>query len=241
MKHQVYLLSFITCILLVNAFKYFPNRKFPLLPMNYYTSERLSSTLLAHISKDFGAKMPMSQIISVFERECKDFNFYQNLREAVEKFDKGRKYFQKVERAEIKMKIEKHTGKIRTEKNKLNNTLLKQTFEKILFDMLQCHFISEKMEIAIKIILRRLQISKLGSLRKISNVLQKIAEALNNNKVNRVNKLELKLIDENQIDKLNMQMVEKISKYLGKFLKNEVDMIKRETENFLISRSHKIE
>jgi hypothetical protein len=241
MKHQVLLLLFISCILLVNSFKYYSSKKFPLLPLNYYANDRISTSLLAHISKEFGANMPIGDIVSTFERECKDFNFYESLRLGVEKYEKARKYFQKVERAEIKMKIEQHTGKIKTEKNKLNHTLIKQTFQKILYDLLQCKYISEKMEIAIKILLRRIQISKYGSLGKIIRMLQNIASALNDNKVGKVNKLELKLIDENQIDRLNMRMVDKISKYIGRFLRDEVDLIKKETENYLISKDHKIE
>jgi hypothetical protein len=241
MKHTDLLLLFVSSILLMNSFKYCSCKKFPLLPLSFYASDRISTTLLAQISKEFGAKMPLGDIVSTYERDCKDFDFYDSLRIGVEKYEKARKYFKKVEREEIKMKIEQHTGKIKTEKNKLNHTLIKQTFEKILYDLLQCRYISEKMEIAIKILLRRIQISKYSSLGKIVRILENISSALNDNKVGKVNKLELKLIEENQIDKLNMRMIDKISRYIGRFLRDEVDLIKKETENYLIRKDHKIE
>jgi hypothetical protein len=220
------------------------------LPFNFYIEEKLSTSLLAHISKDFGAKMNLNQIAQVFEIGCNynssnstSINYYETMKNAIDKYNIGKKYFHKAEISELKTK---HLSRYRhsdrkNDKNspqedekRLRSILTHQIFENIMNSILSCKSISDRMELAIKIILNKFKDSSMLIDDKISNFLNEISDILFDNGVNYLDKLEMKLVKENKIENSNMWMIKKLGKVIGNFLKKEIKKIKSETESLLL-------
>ena len=133
MKHQVYLFYFICLVLFAYTQQ---NEKINISSLPDKKTDKLSTTLLAHISKVFGAKMKLDRITHELEKKCNGLYIYNGLKIALEKYDKGLKYFHKVEKTEERKDIKSENNK--AEEMKLNNRLVKTTSETLLTEILKC-------------------------------------------------------------------------------------------------------
>lgn len=202
-----------------------------LLPLNYYMGNRRSFSLLAHISKEFGAQMDLQQIYTIIESRCNSTDLFEGLKNSIDKYNIGKKYFHKAEKSELKLKINKHSHN--QDEKKLTSMLTHQTFDSIIDMLLNCKSLSDKFELALQIIKKRFQASNFEVDTKIKNLLDDLSDSMLENGVIYLDNLELKLVKENKVEHAYLKMIIKLGKLIGNFFKKEINKIKSETESLL--------
>jgi hypothetical protein len=200
----------------------------------------LSKSLLALTSKEFGCKMKIKSIYDSINNNCPSLYLFENIKNILTKFQVASKYLNKVDNTFIKTGIDPHFDLFK--QNVFYEKLTKQTLENMLNEFIKCPVINLKMEIGIKLILKKIQLLFLSNhndknfnqnLTKYNELLNKLVGIISENKTLNLSKLELKLVSSKLIEKINKKMIQKLSKLFGNFFISEVNFLKNKTEKLL--------